>query len=260
MIDIFNPNKKQKTLKRSVTKSVLNESGEYTASEEVQEFKAQSNSELHFGKVYYQDRQRLKNISKIQILVHLELSFYSGYNTNQVILDKTVKDDICDDLNIASSTLDNALTTLVKHQLISRIGTSKYLLNPYHMGKGNWSENRKIRDNITYNIEYVDESNENSPIKCITFDFSAIPNYIKKHASLAKNETINSVKQQIGKSKKTNKTKMPFPQKINIFNKLFNLIKRKKVVRNSNDYIDIDRDDIEKPQVSAENSPSGLPH
>jgi hypothetical protein len=82
---------------------------------------------------------------------------------------------------------------LVKQQLIARIGKGTYLLNPFYMGKGNWSENRKIRDNITYNIEYVDETNETSPIKTIIFDFSAVPNFIKKHAALAKNETISQV-------------------------------------------------------------------
>jgi hypothetical protein len=257
MIDIFNPRKKQQTLKRSTTKSVLDKNGEYTSSEEVNEYKAQIESEPHFAKTYYQDRHRLNNITKIQILVHLELSFYSGYNTNQVILNTAIKDDICDDLNIASSTLDNALIELVKHQFIARIGTGTYLLNPYHMGKGNWSENRNIRDNITYNIEYVDEANENSPIKAITFDFSLVPRFIKRHAALAKNGIINPDKPKRVKRKKI---KSSSSKKTGLFTKIFNLIKRRKTVKNSKPYIHIDRDTPKKAQVSAENPVSNLPH
>jgi len=260
MVDIFNTKKKQQTLKRSTTKSVLNEKGEYTASEEVNEYKAQIDSEPHFAKVYYQDRHRLKNIAKNHILVYLELSFYSGYNTNQVILNTILKQDICDDLNIASSTLDNALTELVKQQLIARIGKGTYLLNPYYMGKGNWSENRKMRDNITYNIELVDESNETSPIKAITFDFSAIPNFIKKHATLAKNKTANPAKRKSTKTKKAETLETSLPQKSSLLTKLFNLIKRRKTVKSSNTYIHIDKANTENSQVPAENPTSSFPH
>jgi len=251
MVDIFNTKKKQQTLKRSTTKSVLDANGEYTASEEVNEYKAQIESEPHYAKTYYQDRHRLNNITKIQILVHLELSFYSSYNTNQVSLNTAIKNDICNDLNIASSTLDNALTELIKNQLMARIGTGTYLLNPFHTGKGNWSENRKIRDNISYNIKYVDEANENSPIKAITFDFSAIPNFIKKHAALAKNEMI--------KPDKPEEIKYSPSKKTGLFTKIFNLIKRITDDKN-NAYIHIDRDTPQKAQVSAENPTSNLPH
>ena len=204
MTDIFTPNKKQKSLKRSTTKSKFS-NNELVESEEVNEFKAISNSEPHFAKIYYQDRRRLKNISKNHILVYLELSFYSGYNTNVVLLNPSLKQQICDDLEIANSTLDNSLTELVKNQLVARIGKGTYLLNPFYLGKGNWSENNKIRKNIKYNIEYVDYEDENSPIKNITFDFSSIPNFIDKHAALVKNNVSKPIK--IYKPKNQNRNK-----------------------------------------------------
>lgn len=258
MTDIFTPKKKQQSLKRTTTRSVLNEQGELTASEETNEFKAISNTEPHFAKMYYQDRHRLNNISKNQILVYLELSFYSEYNTNQVLLNPTLKQKICTDLTIAKSTLDNALTELVKHQLIARIGKGAFILNPFHVGKGHWSENKKIRKNISYDIKHIKDDDENSPIKSITFNFDEIPNFIKSHAELGETEIIKPTPAKPNKTKTIPAVKAP--SKTSFFTKLLNIVSGRKKDKTSKAYINIDKADNENSLTSAENPQSRLPH
>ena len=257
MTDIFNPNKKRQSLKRSTIKSATNQDGELIEQEEINEFTAVSDSEPHFAKCYFQDRRKLKKLAKNYILVFIELSFYSGYNTNQVILNTLLKQQICDDLEICGSTLDNALTILVKHQFLARIGKGTYLLNPFYIGKGNWSENKKIRNNISYDIQHADENDENSPIIAITFNFDAIPNFIKKHAALAKNKPSKATKPKPAERKSAPAAKSS--SKTNFFRKIFNLMKGKKKVKNSNAYIHIHKAKSKKPRVSAENTTSTLP-
>jgi len=258
MTDIFNPAKKQQSLKRSTIKSAMNQQGDLIEQEEINEFKAIYDSEPHFCKCYFQDRQRFKYLSKNYILLLIELGFYCSYNTNQVLLNPTLKQQICADLDISGSTLDNALTILVKHQFIARIGKGTYLLNPYYVGKGSWSENNKIRNNISYDIKHADENDENSPIISITFDFAAIPNFIKKHAALAKNKASKATAPKPARRKSASAASAN--KKPSFFNKLFSLMRGKKTIKKSNAYIHIDKADSQNPRISAENANSTLPH
>lgn len=51
---------------------------------------------------------------------------------------------------VRMSSFNNVLTQLVKGNLLIRLGTGAYRLNPYLFGKGNWKDIKKLRATITW--------------------------------------------------------------------------------------------------------------
>jgi predicted transcriptional regulator len=72
---------------------------------------------------------------------------------NRLVLNMGVKKRMAESIGLSVSSIDNALTKLVKGGLLIREDKGNYLFNPYLFGKGNWENIQEIRMNVTYNLQ-----------------------------------------------------------------------------------------------------------
>lgn len=105
--------------------------------------------EPDFIKLYLNDLVMLKDIPQWVSGVLYALLKHMNYQ-NEIILNATIKKRIAVDLDIVTRTIDNALVTFVKKNVLFRIGAGVYQANPYLFGKGEWINIRKIRLQVEY--------------------------------------------------------------------------------------------------------------
>jgi predicted transcriptional regulator len=80
--------------------------------------------------------------------------------SNEVLLDNVTRNEIATALNSSVQTIKNAVTNLVKHEvlLMKKVtGGYKYALNPYLFGRGKWNEIEKVRHNITMEYDFINQ-------------------------------------------------------------------------------------------------------
>ena len=100
--------------------------------------------EPDFIKLYLQDICKLKSIPSTGSKLLNELLKYTSYD-NVILIPSYVKQEIAKNLNTSVGTISNALTKLVKEEILKRKGGGAYVLNPFLFGKGEWTKIRKIR-------------------------------------------------------------------------------------------------------------------
>lgn len=105
--------------------------------------------EPDFIKLYLDDLVMLKDIPQWVSGILYGLLKRMNYQ-NEIVLNATIKKRIADDLGIVARTIDNALVTFVKKNILSRMGPGVYQANPYLFGKGEWNNIRKIRLQVEY--------------------------------------------------------------------------------------------------------------
>ena len=64
-----------------------------------------------------------------------------------------IKKEIVKELETTMGTLDNALSKLVKSEIIARESKGVYKLNPYIFGRGSWQNIKEIRATWSYGEE-----------------------------------------------------------------------------------------------------------
>jgi hypothetical protein len=105
--------------------------------------------EPDFVKLYLDDLVMLKDIPQWVSGILYGLLKRMNYQ-NEIVLNATIKKRIADDLGIAARTIDNALVTFAKKNILTRVGLGVYQANPYLFGKGEWNNIRKIRLQVEY--------------------------------------------------------------------------------------------------------------
>jgi hypothetical protein len=105
--------------------------------------------EPDFVKLYLNDLVLLKEIPQWVSGVLYALLQHMNYQ-NEIILNSSVKKRIAADLGIVPKTIDNALVTFVKKNILMRQDIGVYKANPYLFGKGDWNNIRKIRLQVEY--------------------------------------------------------------------------------------------------------------
>lgn len=105
--------------------------------------------EPDYVKLYLADLAMINDIPKWVTGILFELIKRMNYE-NEIILNSVIKKRIATELGIVTQTIDNALGTFVKKQILVRVGVGVYLANPYLFGKGDWNGIRKIRLTIGY--------------------------------------------------------------------------------------------------------------
>lgn len=105
--------------------------------------------EPDFVKLYLADLVMVNNIPKWVTGILWELLKRMAYG-NEIVLNSSIKKRIALELNIVPKTIDNALVTFVKKNILIRKDTGVYLANPYLFGKGDWNSIRKIRLQVEY--------------------------------------------------------------------------------------------------------------
>ena len=144
-----------RTIYKSTT--INHETGEVKESTTVRAVKGEEPSYI---KLYLQDISYLYGLPATAGDLMHELLQYVTYGTQQIILNASVKEKICEVTGIAKQTLNNRLQDLVNKGIISRDGRGVFVLNPYLFGKGDWKSVRELRSkNIHLKIMYDKETN-----------------------------------------------------------------------------------------------------
>lgn len=97
-----------------------------------------------FIKLYLEDLGKLKNLTSVQRLVFDMLMKYASYG-NEIIITKRLKDILIKNTGIAEGSFKNALSVLVKKDLICK-GSKRsiYYINPDLAYKGKVNDRAKL--------------------------------------------------------------------------------------------------------------------
>jgi len=153
------------TYQETETKEVYDkESGTVKATEQTTVRKVKVQKEPSFIKLYLNDICKLKSIPKSSNAVLNELLKHTNYN-NEIILNMGIKKRIIKNLDTTIATLNNSISKLNKAEIIKKIDSGIYKLNPYIFGKGEWANIKAIRMTWEYGenfrmLSQVDIDNE----------------------------------------------------------------------------------------------------
>lgn len=150
----------------SIQKQIINEDGEILRSEE--EKTINWGSEPNYVKLYLDNILYLSDLPKGLNSVLASLLKRMSYG-NQLVINAALKRQIAEEIGLSVSSINNAITKFVKGNLLERIDTGLYLVNPHLFGKGEWKNIAKIRLNVTFDsrgktmmaeIERLEEKNK----------------------------------------------------------------------------------------------------
>lgn len=108
-------------------------------------------SEPNFVKLYLDDILYLNDLPKGLNSILYALLKRMSYG-NQIVVNVGVKRQLAKELELAESTINNAITKLFQGHIIDRIETGIYVVNPLLFGKGEWKDIAQLRMNVTYDI------------------------------------------------------------------------------------------------------------
>lgn len=114
-------------------------------------------SEPPYIKLYLRDILYLSDLPKTHdkiLLALLKKANWANAEYGMVVtLSAGMKRIMAKELNIKSiRTINNALSDFVKAEVIKRIDTGIYQLNPYLFGRGDWQDIAKLRMTVTYDL------------------------------------------------------------------------------------------------------------
>lgn len=133
-----------------ITKEVIN--GELKITKERKKSHIMHETEPHFVKLYISDICKLNNVPKLGNAVLNELLPLMNYQ-NEIVLNAGIKRRIVESLKTSKASLDNSLTKLVNADMLRRIDTGIFKLNPFLFGKGSWGDIKSIRVEWNYGKE-----------------------------------------------------------------------------------------------------------
>lgn len=140
-------------INQSIETSILDENGNLISK--------RANKTLSWGsepsyiKFYLQDILYLSDMpTKHSAIVHelLKRATYAGEEDGmQVIINASLKRRIQKNLKFKNiSSVNNAITDLVKGKILYRVDVGMYNFNPYLFGKGDWQDIARLRLEINY--------------------------------------------------------------------------------------------------------------
>ncbi|RZK44722.1 MAG: hypothetical protein EOO61_02795 [Hymenobacter sp.] len=106
--------------------------------------------EPDFIKLYLESITKLNDIQGWTDPILHELLKLMNYR-NDIVLNAAIKKRMSAELGISTRTIDNALSMLVKKDIIFREDTGLYKGNPYLFGKGEWRDIRELRMKVVFN-------------------------------------------------------------------------------------------------------------
>lgn len=130
-------------------------------------------TEPSYIKLYLQDVLYLSDMPTTHSAILYELlkrASYAGEKDGmQVIINASLKRRIQETLQFKNiSSINNAITELVKGKILYRVDTGMYNFNPYLFGKGDWQDISRLRLEVNYddikgktfktNVEYKENS------------------------------------------------------------------------------------------------------
>lgn len=133
-------NKTKKILRNTVTDVVNGNTGEIVRTELVREFSV--SAEPAFVKLYVGNIGLLSGVTNAGNQILGELLKLTGYG-GELVLNSAVKRRICNNLCVAIGTLDNALATFKKKDILRSPDRGIFMFNPELFGRGPWNDVRK---------------------------------------------------------------------------------------------------------------------
>ncbi len=73
---------------------------------------------------------------------------------NQIVINAAIKRQIAEELGKKFNTINQYITKLVKNNILIRVDTGIYYLNPALYGKGSWKDILELRKKLEIIIEY----------------------------------------------------------------------------------------------------------
>lgn len=107
-----------------------------------------------FIRVYLEDISGLMRLNgDVEFKVLLWLWKYTDWNNGDIYVEKTRKEEIAEFIGVKSQSVADALTRLVKKDILVKTKRTFYMLNPKYFFKGDDITRSKILSvNINYNI------------------------------------------------------------------------------------------------------------
>lgn len=142
------------------TTVIDHQTGEVLKTSVVKRYKG---DEPNYIKLYLQDIAYLHGLPPSAKDIMNELLQYVSYGTQEIVLNKAIKDRIAENIGASVKTVDNRLQELVKVGIIDRVAPGTFTLNPYLFGKGDWKTISELRNkNIHLKIVYDKKTNTRS--------------------------------------------------------------------------------------------------
>lgn len=112
-------------------------------------------SEPSFIKLYLQDLLYLSDVpsglERILYALLKRMSYAGDENGMEIIVNASLKRRICEELGIKNiGSVSNAITNLVKGEILIRKDVGIYQFNPYLFGRGDWQDICRLRVEIDY--------------------------------------------------------------------------------------------------------------
>ncbi|RYE21197.1 MAG: hypothetical protein EOP45_09895 [Sphingobacteriaceae bacterium] len=115
--------------------------------------------EPDYVKLYLESITKLNDVQGWTDPILHELLRLMNYG-NEIVLNAAVKKRMALGLKISTRTIDNALSMLVKKNIIFREDTGLYKGNPFLFGKGEWRDIRELRMTVVFDKEGQNISTE----------------------------------------------------------------------------------------------------
>lgn len=123
--------------------------------------------EPDYVKLYLESITKLNDVQGWTDPILYELLRLMNYG-NEIVLNAAVKKRMALSLKISTRTIDNALSMLVKKNIIFREDTGLYKGNPFLFGKGEWRDIRELRMTVVF-----DKGGQNISTEVIKGDLEA---------------------------------------------------------------------------------------
>lgn len=141
---------KRKFQKQITRDTVIDKStGEILSEVATEQQVVQRGGEPKYVKFYIDDLILINNLPTKSSAVLWELVKNTTYE-NKIILNGSIKKDICAKLNIKMPTLNNTLSSFVKKEILYRLDTGVYMPNPYLFARGKWEDIHELRMVVKY--------------------------------------------------------------------------------------------------------------
>lgn len=107
-------------------------------------------TEPRYVKLYLDDISKIQGLTNNQNSILLGILQLTSFNTNEVILNKYNREKIAQNINTTDQVIRNAISNLVKREILFKIATGVYKLNPFLFGSGSWQNIKGLRMTIEY--------------------------------------------------------------------------------------------------------------
>lgn len=134
----------------SNTRTITDEEGSIRYQEE--DLTVNWGKEPNYIKLYLDTVLYLKDLPKGLNTILYALLKRMSYG-NQLVLNAALKRQIAEEIDLSVSSINNAITKFVKGELLERIDTGLYRVNPHLFGKGEWKDIAKIRLEVAFDSE-----------------------------------------------------------------------------------------------------------